>query len=151
MFTSRIYRIAKKLGYRSGLECKVAEDLKNKGIKFGYETIKIEWEDLCYRTYTPDFILYNNIIVETKGYWTTTDRRKLLCIKNQHPELDIRIVFTNSRTKLRKGAKSSYGQWCIKHKINYADRRIPEGWLKEKSKPKLPKFIDFKLKKITRK
>ena len=98
MFNSRVYRIAKKLGFRSGLECKVAEDLKSKGIKFGYETIKIEWEDLCYRTYTPDFILHNNIIVETKGYWTSTDRRKLLCIKKQHPDLDIRIVFTNSRT-----------------------------------------------------
>mgnify|MGYP001254281940 FL=1 len=151
MFNSRVYRIAKRLGFRSGLECKVAEDLKSKGIKFGYETIKIEWEDLCYRTYTPDFILHNNIIVETKGYWTSTDRRKLLCIKKQHPDLDIRIVFTNSRTKLRKGAKSSYAEWCIKHKFEFADKRIPEEWLKEKSKPKLPKFINFKLQKIKRK
>lgn len=151
MYNHKTYRLAKKLGFRSGLECKVAEDLKNKGIKFGYECIKIEWEDLAYRTYTPDFVLHNNIIIETKGYWPPIDRRKLLNIKRQHPELDIRLVFTNSRKKLRKGAKSSYGEWCIKYNFDYADKLIPEEWIKEKTKKSIPKFIKFKHSKIKRK
>jgi hypothetical protein len=70
-----------------------------------------------------------------------------LSIKRQHPNLDIRFVFTNSKSKLRKGAKSSYGQWCDKYGFIYYDRIIPEDWLKEKGKNKHPKFIEFKGKK----
>tara|TARA_R110000744_G_scaffold53095_2_gene113548 strand:+ start:317 stop:658 length:342 start_codon:yes stop_codon:yes gene_type:complete len=106
--------------------------------------MKIEWEDLAYRTYTPDFILPNNIIIETKGMFTTSDRRKHLCIKRQHPELDIRFVFDNSRRKLSKGAKSTYGEWCIKYNYLYYDRTIPEDWLKERKKKGVSKFVKFK-------
>ena len=146
----RAYRNALKHGYRSGLEHKISLYLKENKCKFTYETVKIEWEDLAYRTYTPDFILNNGIIIETKGRFLTTDRRKHLCIKKQHPKLDIRFVFTNSRSKLSKGAKSTYAEWCIKHGFRYYDRIIPEDWLKEKGKNKHPKFIRFSTKKIRR-
>ena len=118
--------------------------------KYEYESIKIEWEDLSYRTYTPDFILDNGIIIETQGRFLAVDRRKHLAIQRQHPELDIRFVFTNSRAKLRKGAKSSYGQWCNKYGFRYYDRIIPEEWLKEKGKNRHPKFIKFAGAKVRR-
>ena len=137
------FRAARKYGYRSGLELKISEYLQELKIKFLYEGIKIEWEDLAYRTYTPDFVLPNGIIIETKGRFTVADRRKHKCIKKQHPDLDIRFVFTNSKCKLQKGAKTSYAQWCIKHGFQYYDRIIPEDWLKEKGKNKHPKFIKF--------
>ena len=117
---------ARRLGYRSGLEHKVSKYLDKLNVSYIYEGIKIEWEDLAYRTYTPDFILHNNIIVETKGMFTAMDRRKHLNIKKQHPELDIRFVFENSNRKLRKGAKSTYAQWCIKYGFLYFTRIIPE-------------------------
>lgn len=144
------FRAAKKYGYRSGLEHKISLYLDEHNIKYTYEGIKIEWEDLAYRTYTPDFILDNGIIVESKGLFTAIDRRKHLAIKKQHPDLDIRFVFTNSRTKLRKGAKSNYGEWCIKYNFRYYDRIIPEDWLKEKGKNNHPVFIKFKGKKVER-
>ena len=143
-------QIARKKGYRSGLEDKVATYLTEHNVNFLYEKIKIEWEDLAYRTYTPDFILYNGIIIETKGRFIASDRRKHLAIKKQHPDLDIRFIFTNSRNKLRKGAKSSYGEWCIKYGFRYFDRIIPEDWLREKGVNKHPKFIKYKNKKIRR-
>lgn len=115
-----------------------------------YEEIKIEWEDLAYRTYTPDFVLNNGIIVETKGRFMAADRRKHIAIKKQHPKLDIRFVFTNSKCKLSKGAKSSYADWCIKNGFRYYDRIIPEDWLKEKGKNKHPKFIKFGGTKVKR-
>jgi hypothetical protein len=115
-----------------------------------YEGIKIEWEDLAYRTYTPDFVLHNGIIIETKGRFTAADRRKHLAIKKQHPKLDIRFVFTNSKSKLRKGAKSSYADWCIKYDFRYYDRIIPEDWLKEKGKNKHAKFIKYTGNKVKR-
>jgi hypothetical protein len=144
------FRAALKHGYRSGLEIKVKDYLKERKVAFKYEAIKIEWEDLMYRTYTPDFILPNGIIIEVKGRFTSDDRRKHVLIKKQHPDLDIRFVFENSSRKLSKGAKSSYAMWCEKNKFLYADRVIPEEWLKEKGKDKHPDFIEFPYDKIKR-
>ena len=150
MSPHKIRRDAIKHGYRSGLEHTISVYLTELKQKYKYETLKIEWEDLTYRTYTPDFILNNGIIIETKGRFLTADRRKHLCIKKQHPKLDIRFVFTNSRSKLSKGAKSTYAEWCIRHGFRYYDRVIPEDWLKEKGKNKHPIFIKFKGTKVKR-
>lgn len=109
----------------------MAKYLKKCNIKFTYEKEKIKWVDLKIRTYTPDFVLENGIIIETKGRFISVDRRKHKEIKKQFPDLDIRFVFNNSRSKLYKGAKSSYGDWCKKHGFKYADKTIPKEWLKE--------------------
>ena len=140
-------QIARKNGYRSGLEDTVATYLTELKVAFTYEKLKIEWEDLTYRTYTPDFVLKNGIIIETKGVFTTFDRRKHIAIKEQLPKLDIRFVFTYSRSKLRKGAKSTYADWCTKNGFYYYDRIIPEEWLKEKGKTLTKTFIEYKGKK----
>ena len=145
------FATARKYGYRSGLEIKISDLLKEQRVKFKYEPFKIEWEDLAYRTYTPDFVLYNGVIIETKGQFTAADRRKHLAIQKQHPKLDIRFVFTNSRRKLRKGAKSTYGEWCERYDFEYYDRIIPESWIKEKGKDKYPTFIKFTGTKLKRK
>ena len=121
-------------GYRSGLEETTAENLKERGISFTYEEDKIKWLDSKERTYTPDFVLENGIIIETKGRFVSADRRKHKEIKKQYPTKDIRFVFSNSRAKLYKGAKSSYGDWCDKEGFLYSDKVIPEEWTKEKSK-----------------
>tara|TARA_R110000823_G_scaffold122458_1_gene247915 strand:- start:48 stop:494 length:447 start_codon:yes stop_codon:yes gene_type:complete len=143
------FKAARKYGYRSGLELKVSQYLDNKKIVFKYEAIKIEWEDLAYRTYTPDFILPNNIIIEVKGRFITQDRRKHREIKKQHPDLDIRFVFENSNRKLYKGAKTTYREWCIRYGFLYYDRIVPESWLKEKKHPKIETFVAFKEKRTT--
>lgn len=146
----RQFKAALKHGYRSGLEIKIKDYLKENNVPFKYEKVKIEWEDLMYRTYTPDFILPNGIIIEVKGRFTSDDRRKHLAVKKQHPNLDIRFVFENSRRKLNKGAKTTYGQWCEKHGFQYYDRIIPQEWIKEKGKDTHPDLIKFPLSKIKR-
>jgi hypothetical protein len=78
----KVRREAIKYGYRSGLEHSISLYLTELKHNYSYESIKIEWEDLSYRTYTPDFILSNGIIVETKGRFLTADRMKHLAIKN---------------------------------------------------------------------
>ena len=120
--------------YRSGLEKEAAAFLKDRQKKVEYEKLKIEWEDLRYRTYTPDFELDNGIIVETKGIFDSEDRRKHLAIQEQHPTLDIRFVFSNAKAKLYKGSKTTYADWCTKNNFLYAHRIIPEEWLQEKGK-----------------
>lgn len=126
---SRFHGIA--AGYRSGLEEEMANNLKERGVSFTYEEEKIKWLDSKERTYTPDFVLSNGIIVETKGRFVSSDRRKHKEIKEQYPDKDIRFVFSNSRAKLYKGAKSTYGDWCDKNGFLYSDKTIPDEWLKE--------------------
>jgi hypothetical protein len=127
--TSERRRHAIKNGYRSGLEDDIAKDLKDRGLEFEYEKLKVRWQLLENKTYTPDFKLPNGIIIESKGRFVQADRKKHLIIQDQHPFLDIRFVFSNSRSKLYKGAKSTYGDWCNKHGFLYADKRIPDEWL----------------------
>jgi len=130
--------------YRSGLEKVVAEYLKQNQKNLRYEELKIEWKDLRYRTYTPDFVLDNGIIIETKGIFDNEDRRKHIAVRDQHPELDIRLVFSNSRAKLYKGSKTTYGMWCEKQGFQYSHRVIPPEWLKEKGTPVKTKRIKLK-------
>ena len=127
--TSERRRHAIKNGYRSGLEDDIAKDLKDRGVECEYEKLKVQWQLLENKTYTPDFKLPNGIIIESKGRFVQADRKKHLIIQDQHPFLDIRFVFSNSKAKLYKGAKSTYGDWCNKHGFLYADKRIPDEWL----------------------
>ena len=129
--TSERRRHAIKNGYRSGLEDDIAKDLNDRGVEFEYEKLKVQWQLIETKTYTPDFKLPNGIIIESKGRFVAADRKKHIIIKRQHPFLDIRFVFSNSRAKLYKGAKSTYGDWCSKYGFLYADKRIPDEWLKQ--------------------
>jgi hypothetical protein len=127
----KVRQRALRAGYRSGLEQDTAKFLKKRGIGFTYEELKIKWVDPKTKTYTPDFVLDNGIIIETKGRFISPDRAKHLAVRSQYPELDIRFVFTNSKSKLYKGRTTTYGMWCNKYDFKYADRYIPEAWLKE--------------------
>ena len=129
-------RDIRKVGaFRSGLEDNISKQLEGKGIKFNYELWKIPYVvPASNHVYTPDFLLPNGIFIETKGLWESDDRRKHLLIREQFPELDIRLVFSSSRTKLYKGSPTSYGEWCEKHDILFADKLIPVEWLKEPKK-----------------
>ena len=131
---SSIRKRAIQAGYRSGLEEATGINLTEREVGFEYETMKIKWLDSKERTYTPDFVLDNGIIIETKGRFVSTDRRKHKEVKKQYPDLDIRFVFSNSRAKLYKGAKSSYGEWCDKNGFLYSDKVIPEEWTAEEKK-----------------
>jgi len=103
-------------------------------VPFEFEKKKIKYEiPSRTATYTPDFeLLDNGIIIETKGYFDVADRQKHLLIQKQHPELDIRFVFSNPNTKLYKRSPTSYANWCEKHGFQYASKSIPDAWLNEK-------------------
>jgi hypothetical protein len=79
--------------------------------------------------YTPDFLLPNGIIIETKGRFVTEDRKKHKLIREQFPDLDIRIVFSNPNSKIGKKSKTTYAMWCDHLGIPYAKRVVPQHWI----------------------
>lgn len=121
--------------YRSGLEAKNQQWLEKNGVNAEYEKYFIEYEiPASDHKYTFDFLLPNGIIIETKGIFDSDDRKKHLLVRAQHPELDIRFVFSSSRSKLYKGSPTTYAKWCEKNDFLFADKFIPLEWLKEKTK-----------------
>ena len=124
MATTQVHR------FRSGLEERNAKYLTKKRVKFEYETLKIKWQDLRFKTYTPDFILPNGVYLETKGYWDADDRRKILAVIRDNPDIDLRMVFQAPFNKISKKSKTTYAQWCEKHNIKWAAvHAIPIDWL----------------------
>lgn len=119
-------------GFRSGLEEQVAEQLVLSRIEFTFEEEKFFFiEPARVARYTPDFILPNGIVIETKGRFVTADRKKHLMLKSQHPDLDIRFVFNRANTKISKKSSTTYAMWCLRHGFSYAQGYIPEDWLEE--------------------
>lgn len=127
--------VGAKLGFRSGLEETVYKQIAKQGITPEYESFKIPYViPASNHTYTPDFQLPNGIIIETKGRFVASDRKKHLLVKKQHPELDIRFVFQNAKGRINKGSKTTYADWCVKNGFLYADKEIPYEWFKEPNK-----------------
>lgn len=124
--------VARKYGFKSGLEENISNQIEAKGIIVQYESEKIPYiVPASEHTYNPDFRLPNGIIVETKGRFVAADRKKHQLVKQQHPLLDIRFVFSNSKNKISKNSKTTYGMWCEKNGYKYADKEIPEEWFLE--------------------
>jgi hypothetical protein len=124
--------VAKKYGFKSGLEENISNQIEAKGIEVKYESEKVAYIiPASQHTYNPDFRLPNGIIIETKGRFVAADRKKHQLVKEQHPNLDIRFVFSNSKNKISKNSKTTYGMWCEKNGYKYADKEIPEEWFLE--------------------
>ncbi len=124
--------VAKKYGFKSGLEENISKQIEDRGIEVQYESEKVAYTiPASEHTYNPDFKLPNGIRVETKGRFVIADRKKHLLVKEQNPNLDIRFVFSNSKNKINKKSKTTYGDWCDKHGFKYADKEIPDSWFSE--------------------
>lgn len=125
-------QVAKKYGFRSGLEERIAEQLDKAGVEYTYEQVKLKYiRPASQHIYTPDFVLANGIIVETKGRFLPADRQKHLLVKKHNPTLDIRFVFSNSRARITKTSRTTYADWCEKNGFKYADKTIPQEWIDE--------------------
>lgn len=122
-------RIGLVTTFRSGLEEAIAAQLKTAGVPYEYETRKLAYtKPASSHQYQPDFWV-GALCIESKGIFDSDDRAKHLLVRAQHPDVEIRFVFSNSRAKLYKGSKTTYGMWCEKNGYLYADKRIPVEWL----------------------
>jgi hypothetical protein len=138
---------ARAAGFRSDFERRVAANLDAVGCDYDFECKGelVEW--VLEKTYLPDFILPNGIIIETKGRMDGDDRTKHLCIREQYPEKDIRFLFQrdNPLTNKRRRKKATllnkdgtprkvqtYSSWCEKNGFLYAiGTVVPQSWIEE--------------------
>ena len=114
--------------FKSKLEERLATLFATLGVKYEYESEKI-----CYTIqhhYCPDFILPNHVYLEAKGYWAPADRRKILAVKKDNPDMDLRMVFKAPYNKISKKSKTTYAQWCDNLGIPWTSfHEIPLEWL----------------------
>jgi len=96
--------------------------LKRSKVNFTYETEKIPY--VLAGHYIPDFIVvtpHGRIYIEAKGYFRPEAKRKLIAVKRQHPNLDIRLVFYSHN--------KAYCKWAERCGFKYAIEKIPKEWL----------------------
>jgi len=118
---------------RSSLEAEILEALADQGADFEYENDILMW--FSTHKYTPDFTLQTRsgktIYIEAKGWMRPQDRTKMIRVKENNPDADIRFVFERSTTKLRRSSKTTYAMWATKHGFKYSDLVVPREWLEE--------------------
>jgi hypothetical protein len=128
--------VAKIHGFRSGFENDINDKLSGDGISFTYESEVLKYiQPETTHKYTPDFKIMNSqgcvIYLETKGRWVSSDMKKMKLIKQQYPDLDIRIMFQDSNKKINKTSKTTYGQKATSMGYLWCDLAggIPQEWL----------------------
>jgi hypothetical protein len=106
------------------------EKRKGKKFKVEYETEKLNY--ILTKYYLPDFILHfedgRKIYIETKGYLRGEDRTKLLAVRDNNPDIDLRLVFSKDN-RLNRKARSRYSCWAKRHGFTYSVGSIPMEWL----------------------
>ena len=114
--------------YRSNLEKDIANLLEGMGVSFQYESEKLSYT--IEHNYTPDFVLPNYVYLEAKGYWAAAARRKVVAVKRDNPDIDLRMVFQSPYSTISKRSKTTYAKWCEKHDIPWTSYHdIPLEWL----------------------
>ena len=115
-------------GFRSGLEGQVAKQLTASGNQWTYESQSFDL--LIPRSYTPDFVLDNGVVLEVKGYFDAEDRRLIKLFREQHPDVDLRMVLQKPHQKLTKTGRMTYATWCERYSVPWCEGSlIPKSWL----------------------
>lgn len=115
------------MSYKSGFERTIAANLAMRGVEFSYEELRLPYT--LQGEYRPDFVIKSSgIIVEAKGFLDRDSKRKMIAVKQQHPELDIRFLFQQADKKMQ-GSKKTHGEWATRNGFKYAEGEIPDDWL----------------------
>jgi hypothetical protein len=125
----------KKPEFRSKFERRVAWQLNRAGLKWTYEGTEIPYiRNGKVSKYHPDFHVNKRFHLEVKGYFVgqARDRTKLVLVKQQHPDLDLRILFEREGHLVTPGSSMTYADWAEVNGIPWAGGgKVPEEWLEE--------------------
>lgn len=114
------------MALKSGFERTIVANLTSRSVNFTYEELTLPY--VLHGEYHPDFVLKGSgIIVEAKGLLDRESKRKMLAIKRQYPDLDIRFLFMYADKKV-PGTKQTHAQWAKKNGFKFAEKEIPDEW-----------------------
>jgi Phage endonuclease I len=119
------------MAFKSGFERTVAANLSSRSLKYRYESTQFPY--VLERTYNPDFeMIDHGFFIEVKGLLDRDSKAKMLAVKRQHPDADIRFLFMQADKKI-PGSKQTHGQWATKNGFTWAEGVVPEEWFNEPS------------------
>lgn len=103
--------------------------------------VDYETEELSYfipKKYVPDFIITfkdgRKMYIEMKGYLREEDKVKLVAVKRDHPDIDLRIVFQKDN-KVYRNPNFKYTDWAKKYGIPSAIGTPPSDWFRQELVP----------------
>jgi hypothetical protein len=127
---------------RSGLEDKLGNFLREHGIEFGYESDVVEYTvPEKVGKYTPDFKI-GEVYLETKGRFTSEDRKKMLFVFRSNPDLNLLMVFPKPLNTITRKSKTTYADWCDKNGIPWLSIEELEHLIKTRKN-----YVDLLLKR----
>ena len=114
--------------FRSKFEKRIWENAGDRKLDYEPQSPVISYHTTA--RYIPDFRLPNGVLVESKGYFNSRDRGKMLRVKAQNPGLDLRILFQRAHNRITKSPNSlTYAEWAQKHGFIWGEGdTIPEEW-----------------------
>lgn len=85
------------------------------------------------KQYVPDFLMLARsgkaILIECKGHFPAVQRAKMVAVKRDHPNTDIRFLFVNAKEHINKKSKTTYGKWCDQNGFKWSEGTvIPKSW-----------------------
>ena len=118
--------------HRSKFEDKIAKHYP----ELDYECVKLKYiVPATKHYYIPDFRLITKsgkvIWIEAKGLFTPKDRKKMLLVKEQYPDYDIRFLFQNPNVKISKTSQTTAAEWCIKNNFKFGNIDTLKKWKEE--------------------
>lgn len=134
--------IAAGFGFRSLAELGFQVRMDQQGIPrsvLAYEPAHFKWQPKV-KSYTPDWRVTRAdgsfFFVEFKGKLDQITRSILLGVQNDHPGLDLRLVFEKPKNKISAGSKTRYYQWAEKHGFPWSSLQIgiPDEWMQPTGK-----------------
>lgn len=124
-------------GKDSKLEDRVCKNLTKRKFNYRYndrkakDAVKLEYKIIA--PYYPDVIISqkktgHQVLVEIKGWFKPSDRTKMIAVKKNNQDADIRLLFqTDGWTT--KSHKQRYSDWAEKHGFEWAvGEEVPEDW-----------------------
>ncbi len=97
--------------------CKAVED---RGVPFE-RTGAVYLPYTLKATYTPDLVIGDHglMYIEVKSYLDEDDRKKMEAVKESHPDLDIRFIFSKPDKLLPHRKKLTHAGWAEKHNFKW--------------------------------
>lgn len=117
------------MAFKSGFERSFEANLRSRGLKFRYESTEVPY--VLSRTYHPDFEMVDHrFFIETKGLLDRDSKAKMVAVKKQNPDLDIRFVFMKADKRI-PGTKQTHAEWADRNGFPWAESTAPEEWFEQ--------------------